>query len=693
MRSCSPFRTLLAFAGVGLATVLTPLAHGQMTSRGDGVGKLLNEWQAAGTAAGLGAITYENRDGQHSPFNVALFPQLQVFKQAPDSGPDKGPATMLRRSPTVGNCSMAASAVTGGSLPRFYQFDPNGQLFLAKQYLSNNLFIYPEHQDYDPGGNGIGGYGDLYPTNSPALLISQGSSLSDQPFVQATLSTIAAFSKETQELLIQKRFLMPTLQAIFRQSNKMVVKPEDYFTAAAHPPVFDAAQIDEEKMVRAAHAMTPDTIPPVAVVEVQEETKLEDGKHFFEAGKIAPYQLGSTPCAVTRILRGNQAEYTMLISAAKSGSVSGSPIQIRWQLLQGDPRLVSVESSGQGPYARIRVRWHPPITTATGILSHRVDLAVFAATAKAVSAPAILSFYMLPNEMHFYDAKGRVAEIWYQTHNPDLGLPTTPQDLRWIKVWYAAALKGDGLRSRLLEKLLTTEERRLLQDLWANLNPRWEQYQRLEQDPQSKDAAAKLRGELEKSVSAALGQVISSKDTRTVRTMLEKAFSAMADFSELYPSFQQELDQLASRSPKPSAAGDVHGDLQRLQDAGVILIGPRGSVSLIQPPDQLNEAERYALRGLNLTLISQVLFPEALERSSAPAWVDPRLTTPKPWRDIYRYDETTGALVGWIRRNQGRLSWFDPQGRLLPDGPKQPDKAKAVTYEKDAQGNLSFRPQ
>jgi hypothetical protein len=137
-----------------------------VTTRTDNVAKLLNEWFVNGTAAGLKAITYENRDGQHSPLNTSQYPQLQVFKGAEN---DKGAATQLRTQPTLGNCSMASAATQLGCLPRLYMMDPGGNRFLAQQYLSNNLFIYPEHQDYDIGANGIvGGYGDLLPQTLPA---------------------------------------------------------------------------------------------------------------------------------------------------------------------------------------------------------------------------------------------------------------------------------------------------------------------------------------------------------------------------------------------------------------------------------------------------------------------------------------------------------------------------------------------
>ena len=215
-------------------------AGAQITTRTDEVGKLLNDWHQAGTAAGLADITYENRDGQHSPLETARYPQLKIFRPDAKSGPPTGPSVALRLQAMVGNCSMSAPADKGGSLPRLYQVDPQGQRFLMMQYLANNLMIYPEHQDHDIGGNGVGGYGDLYPSNNVCTLISQGSSGSDQPFLNAVLTTIAAFPPDTQRLLVQKRVLMPAVQSIFRQSNRQVKTEADYYTAAAHPIVFDA---------------------------------------------------------------------------------------------------------------------------------------------------------------------------------------------------------------------------------------------------------------------------------------------------------------------------------------------------------------------------------------------------------------------------------------------------------------------
>ena len=671
-----------------LLPVLLPAAIGQaqVSTRGDAVAGLLNAWFAEGSAAGLAALTYENRDGGHSPLDAAAYPQLQVFQHGPDTGPPTGPAVQLRPRPTLGNCSMAAPADQGGSLPRHYFSDPAGARFLVGQYLSNNLFLYPEHQDHDPGANGVGGYGDLLPANSPCLLVSQGSSLSDQPFLHALLAAAAALPPETQRRLIESRLLMPTLQALLRQSR--VQTPAEYFTAAAHPPVFDSARLDVERLVRLAHATTPERIPPLVQLEIREQTEPRPGVHFFEDAKIAPRRLADTPVAIARVLHAAQPEYVLELSAAKSGDLQRRPLQLRWQVLQGDPARVRIDTVAGSGMARLRVRWQPPPTSAAGLRSHRIDVAVFAGNGISVSAPAFVSFYLPPHEHRIEDAGGRVLEVHHQTHNPDLGLPLDAGDPRWRQALFALAVAGDGLRSRLLAPLLAETERTALQEHWRRLEVRQQEVKSLEADPARQSLAEQARRQLADETARALQA--SLPGGRKVRQLVEEVLAALADFSDLYPSFQAELDALAARSPKAGAGVNVRAELARLAALGLLRRTDSGAVLPVSPADRLTAGERHGLRGLNLTLLSEVLFPEVLERSPAPAWSDVRLSRPKPWRDVHRYDEG-GRHLGWVRHHEGRQTAFDAGGHLLPDGFERLENSVPVVYEIDAEGRLIWR--
>lgn len=664
-----------------------------ITTRTDAVGRLLNAWAAEKSAAGLSLITYENRDGQHSMLNAAQYPQLKVYQPTdPEKAAnrDKGLASTVRLEPTVGNCSMAAHPTVGGSLARIYYSEPGGLAFVNQQYLSNNLFVYPEHLDHDFGANGIGGWGDLFPANSPCLIISQGSSFSDMPFVNAVLSTIAAFDPDVLTTLIRKRMLMPTVQAIFRQSNKMVKTEADYFTGKAHPVVFDSAQLDEEKMVIAAHTMTRPAIPPVVLLSAVSESAATAGRHFFEKPAITGEKLADSPAAIARVFRSNDSERKIVVSTKGSGDLLGRPVSFTWQILRGDPKLIRLEAGPEKGQVTIRLKWHMPMITETGIRTNRVDIGVFATNGVSHSAPAFITFYMLPNENRFYDEKGRISEIYYEAPNPDAGLPPAPGDLRWLEVFKAIAMKGDGIRSGLTEQAFGKAERETIERIWQELHPRLRTLEGLQKDEQKKDAAVKFRTAIETDLAAALAKPVRPDGKESMRQAIERGFETIAAHVELFPTFQGEIEKLAANSTKASAPGDLAKEVKRLIDLGILIQEASGTVSTVHATDQLTAGERYQLRGLNLLILSQALFPEALDRSTAPAHVDGKLSTLKAWRDVFRYD-AKGNAAGWIRYFEGRTHRFDADGKLSPAKTVGGGKAVAVEY-KESGGRMVFLP-
>ncbi len=673
--------------GVGMAYAVDPI-----TSRNDEVGTLLNQWAKDFSAAGLGAISYENRDGNHSPLPVGRYLKLGTMQPTESeikAGRGTGMAVAIRPSPTLGNCSMASKAIEGGSIPRLYFSRSVLQAFLFEQYLHNNLFIYPEHQDYDPGANGLGGgWGDLLPANVPTLLISQGSSYLDMPFVNAFLATTAAFRPEIQQLLIRNRILMPTLQAIFRQSNKQVLNEEDYFTGKAHPPVFDGAQIDELKMVNTAHLMSALSVPPLAFMEVVSERKAVPWVDFFEPAGVVDEGLGTTPANVARVFRSTAAEYAMTLSAKRSLDPGKRALTYRWAVLQGDPALVKIHTADNGQTAMLKVRWHSPLRSSNGIRSHRVDVGLFTSNGISTSAPAIVSFYMLPNERRFFDAQGRLSEVCYEAGNPELGLPSAAGDERWLAFLELLAVKDTTLPHRLLERVVDDEIREVVRPLWSSLRDKKRELDALASDPKNKAQVESLRGEFTAAMERAMKQKVKTKSGAEMALLAfaEQSMSGLADLRELYSTLQVEIMRLAAASPLKSAETDLRAELKRLQKWGVLVEDAAGKVMANNGVDKLSEAERYYLRQLHLTVLSQVLYPGLLERSPAPLHTDGQLTALKSWRDLYRYDEG-GKCLGWLRFYEGRMLRFDAQGRLLPEGNGKP---QAVRYEAEA-GRLVFK--
>lgn len=379
------------------------------------VGNLLRQWQKEGTAAGLHGFLYDNHDRGHSNLDYGRFPGLTRVEYAEPPkkhGFDNGLQQLfLHNAPTIGNSSTALVAgPSWSSQSRSALRTARTANVLAQQYLNNHLYFYPEHRDHDADG-----FGDVYHANTPYTITSQGSSGSDQAFLQAVACTLAAFRPGTQRMLIEKKLLMPTVQMIFRMSRKPVAWPDDYLTGRAHPAVFGEETLDVEKMVRTAHDLKPGDIPPLVQLRVVEEDAARVGVDYFEAGDAE--KVFDTVSAIARVARAARWQRWMLVSAENTRDPNNRPLVYHWRLLRGDPKRVKIKPlDPQGTRAELLVAWHPrrPSAPGSALLSSRVDIGVFAHNGAHYSAPAFISWYFPANENRTYDAAHRIAAIEYR---------------------------------------------------------------------------------------------------------------------------------------------------------------------------------------------------------------------------------------------------------------------------------------
>ena len=391
--------------------------------RGGGrAGALVRQWQREGRAAGLLGLLYDNRDRGHSTLQREEFPQLSFIQYAEEArreGLDKGlQVRLLFNLPTLGNSS---TAQTGGnlwrSLGRIPQTAPAALAVQMKQYFSNHLYVYPEHNDYDSGRNGAGGgWGDVFPAHTPYCLITRGSSGSDLPLLRALAMTIAAFRPETQRRLLETAMLMPTLQVILRRCQSPVRTEADYFTGRAHPVAFDVTQLEPERMVQMAQAMTPTEVPPLARVVVKEEDGARPGVDYPDATPAEV--LFDTPCAVARVWHRAARSWRMVLNAESSVDLGQRPLTYRWVLLQGRPDLVEiVPLTPGGSVAELRVQWHDRFVVAEEdkLASNRVDIGVFAGNGGQWSAPAFATFFCPDSVTRRSDEAGRLSSIEYRS--------------------------------------------------------------------------------------------------------------------------------------------------------------------------------------------------------------------------------------------------------------------------------------
>jgi hypothetical protein len=381
-------------------------------------GDLVRLWQREGSAAGLLGVLYDNRDRGHSRLKASDFPQLSFVEYAEEArreGLDHGlQARFLFNLPVIGNSS---TAHTGGPLWRSQARNAQTAAWMLTsqmaQYGSNHLYVYPEHQDYDPGHNGAGnGWGDVYPANTPYCLVTQGSSGSDLPMLRALVTTVAAFPPATREGLIKAGILAPTLQMILRRSYRPVQTLEDYFTGRANPVAFDVTLLDVERMVRMAHALMREELPPLVRLTVKEEDQPRAGVDYQppEAAEV----LFDTPCAVARIWHRGARTRRMVLNTEGSADANGRPLIYRWTLLQGNRKDVSiVPLTPNGSVVELRLAWHDRfvISPESKLAGNRVDIGVFASNGAQWSAPAFVTFYCPDNELRRYDAAGRLESI------------------------------------------------------------------------------------------------------------------------------------------------------------------------------------------------------------------------------------------------------------------------------------------
>ena len=394
-----------------------PLTERPVALEGSEIGDTLREWYSNGTASGNVGDYYDNRDGGHSQLNMAPYPQLQMTEYTQEQVKNRENWGMQRRIlpyAVFGNSSTSAPARGGGSIARSYYADPRGLSFLFAQYAHNNLYVYPEHEDHDPGHNGAGGYGDLFPTNTPYLIVSQGSSGSDRPFMQALPYVMASFRPDVKKKLVQSGLLMPTIQMILRSTGRSLSGTDDYLTGKAHPTVFRGSDVDTTAMVRMAHGITLSNMPPVVIVKaVQEDTPVK-GVDCFEPELTE--KLADTPDAVARVFRGSGYLRKMIVSAEGSVDLNHRPLKYYWAVLRGDPGKIKIEYHNPArSLAEITVPYcdRSPIAGGSPLESNRIDIGVFVHNGVYYSPPAFVTFYTLDNEARTYSADGRPLEIAY----------------------------------------------------------------------------------------------------------------------------------------------------------------------------------------------------------------------------------------------------------------------------------------
>ena len=504
--------------------------------------------------------------------------------------------------------------------------------------------------------------------------------------MRAVPLALAALRPEVKKKLVQCGLLMPTLQMIFRTTGKQLSKPEDYLTGKAHPPVFDGAWVDPPAIVALAHKIAADAIPPMVQLKVVAEDSPVRGRDYFEEGLSE--ELGTTPAVIARIFRGRNCARRIVVSAAESYDRNDRPLRFHWKLLRGDPAKVSIKPlDARGSSAEIVVSWHDrrPVAEGSPLETNRVDVGVFVHNGAYFSAPGFVTFFFLDSEARTYDPDGRLLEIGYGAGDVDVQAADMPALLDAFKPGPASpgveALCAALSKEQTAAVLQGAHERRLRHVQWQTAVAKREAAQK------AKRPEAELKPLRDAEATAAKAE---QDALNGPRDMLRARLRAMVENPYLFrtsgkiaaavladPHRKAEFAQLAKRFVNWGLFREAADSPEKLMLAPL-------RTSAATDPAALTRFEKALLRQFHAEWLGRFVYPALATFSYRSNYVDPQISPPKSWRDVYHYD-AHGLSTGWTRRDGDRAAEFTADGMLVveKDAAGQPVKTETVRYERE----------
>lgn len=351
---------------------------------------------ASGSFGGNQGDLYLNRDRGHSCLALKDFPGLtpvRMSSAAKEKGVDLDFPNTLFPYPVFGNCSRAlVSGPMWRSLPRALMTTQAYRLkSMSAFYLSNQFWVFPALNDCPP----LGRHGDIFASQTPYWIATQGRSWSDQYYLRAALEVSRTLKPNVKKEIVGRGHLAATIQAVIRKSLKSVTNETDYLTSRAHPTAFPANGLDMARLKNLASSLTTDLIPPVARIKGVAVGQTKKGEGAAELSELSFV----SPCAWAFVLRKSDTPRTFIIGAAGAeeysfAQVHGGKGAAKIEKLRADVARVTIDRTS--------------ITQ-----SNRVDIAVFGRTEKSDwGAPSFVSFAVLDPGAEYCDpallGKGKV---------------------------------------------------------------------------------------------------------------------------------------------------------------------------------------------------------------------------------------------------------------------------------------------
>ncbi len=393
-------------------------------------------WLSEGTGAGNTGDLYVNRDGGHSQLATGDFPNLTPVRldaKAMSASLHLDLPNMLFGSkPVFGNISRGrTSGAFWRSMARAAMTDPGMAARMDLLYRDNQFWVLPAVNDF-----GKPEIGDAFPANAPFLFASIGRSWSDQPFIRAALAASASFRHPTKQAIVRRRLLGPTMQWLLRRTQKGVNSEDDYLSPAAHSTAFDAKRLDAAALVKKAHELRMEQVPPAVTLMLVNSTMfpIRFPSPVRDYPDSLPEMLFATPSAISFVLRSPDAKRTFLLRA-QTYPENDPGAEFAWRVVNGPADVVKI-SAPLGETVNGPANGYAQIAIDRSSLTNRIDVACFAKShGTTFGAPAMISFYPIPQEKRSYRPDGKIASIDYTNPGHVYSDPAIALPRRWTDTY------------------------------------------------------------------------------------------------------------------------------------------------------------------------------------------------------------------------------------------------------------------
>ena len=272
---------------------------------------------------------------------------------------------------------------------------------------------------------------DLFPANMPYQLVV--ASAADRQAAEAAIACATnAMAPKVREMFFKARIMAPVLQGLFRHCRPGVMNEADYLTAKAHPTVWCAGDFDLAKIGAAAGRFTEGSVPVLTmltpVYEEFETHPIRRAEPLLDYPDPRPEVTFETMFGIGIVLRAPEKRRKFRFQA-RSWPVQDEKVTFAWKVIPSQRWVSAKPFEGRGGamapkngYAEFAFDW-----TAVG---QRMDILVCARYGEGpYGPPAMISFFVIPNEKRTYDKSGFIEKIEYVKQ--DVVIPRLYQNKGW----------------------------------------------------------------------------------------------------------------------------------------------------------------------------------------------------------------------------------------------------------------------